>query len=366
MTIHGENILWEGPLFGRLTKHAKAHLVRCGWQQLKNNDIFSSDARLALIWPNKSGPQFEMDDSAAAHIRPYPRHLTDVLDDKIRLAELLSEGATGTRDLLPMHITSLQHIKENKLYFVKHRHGAQGKSVYVYNHLQLKDWWTRTGKNVQNFVVQEEVVPQTYEGRKLVMRSHILMWHHGKGTKLDDSTSTRPHDATSFQFHVFDDVIVQHHATIYEQNSLARAAQISQAGNKHPDSQLLHELSKDHPARDIFPEIERGSHLIVSAYERWFNDHLTSNEGLIDESHKAMTTAIAPNTACFALLGLDWLLQSPSQDGGKPPLKLCEINSHPALGWGTMTNVPSRVFDKIVEQTLDLLLQKCDENSAVE
>jgi hypothetical protein len=191
MTIRGEKLLWEGPLFGRLTKHAKSHLVRRGWRQQRNNDYnVSSNARLALIWLNKSGPQFEMDDSAAAHVRPYPTHLTDVLDDKIRSAELLSEGTTGTKDLLPIHIASLQEIKENKLYFVKHRLGAQGKNVYVYNHLQLREWWTRTGNNTQNFVVQEEVVPQTYQGKKFVMRSHILLWHNSKGKNLDDSKKT--------------------------------------------------------------------------------------------------------------------------------------------------------------------------------
>ncbi|KAG7347302.1 hypothetical protein IV203_016007 [Nitzschia inconspicua] len=99
MKVSGEKILWQGPLFGRLTKPAKTHLLRNGWKERlvdKNNKdhqmtttVSNTSTRLALIWPNKSGPHLEMDDPFGAHIRPYPKHVTDVLDDKVRMADLL-------------------------------------------------------------------------------------------------------------------------------------------------------------------------------------------------------------------------------------------------------------------------------------
>ena len=37
-------------------------------------------------------------------------------------------------------------------------------------------------------------------------------------------------------------------------------------------------------------------------------------------------------------------------------VKLCEVNSHPALGWGTTSKVPSKVFSNLIEETLSILL----------
>jgi hypothetical protein len=397
--VPGEKILWEGPLFGRLTKQGKAHLLRHGWieqlqHQHQSNDInqnhnhgavstttaFFTEApttpttkmnisRLALIWPNKSGPDFELTDATAAHIRPYPTHFTDVLDDKVHMAGLLllpknAERATSN-DLLPRHNTCIQDAHPDKLYFVKHRHGARGKSVYVMNYKELLDWWKRTSnKNAHNFVIQEEVLPQTHQGRKFVMRSHILLYHtsnKNSGNIGDGFTPQHPSDVL-FHFHIFDNVIVHHHAAVYERHNTGnRASHISQAGKKHPSPLLLHELPRDHPAADIYPQIKSASQHVIDAYKGWFQD-------LLFEKHSTdivtQASLIAPETTCFALLGLDWLLQSPTQtstttchssvDGG--PLKLCEINSHPALGWGSMAKVQSHIFAELVEQTLDMLL----------
>ncbi|KAG7347303.1 tubulin-tyrosine ligase family protein [Nitzschia inconspicua] len=186
----------------------------------------------------------------------------------------------------------MQDAHRDKLYFVKHRHGAQGKSVTVYNHTELTEWWARTN-NTHDFVVQEEVVPHLYRGRKFVMRSHILVWHHQSAKNMENGSDRF---ANSFQ------------------------------------------------------EIEQASQLVVSAFERWLDD--TFNTSLV----------IAPQTKCFALLGLDWLLQSPNpqHENKSTRLKLCEINTHPALGWGTMAKVPSPVFADLLEQTLDLLLSSAD------
>ncbi|KAG7367923.1 tubulin-tyrosine ligase family protein [Nitzschia inconspicua] len=354
----GEKILWQGPLFGRLTKPAKAHLLRNGWKErpVDHNHKYhqmtttasNTSNRLALIWPNKSGPQLEMDDPFGAHIRPYPKHVTDVLDDKVRMADLLLVTDTQAKNYLPRHISSLQDAHRDKLYFVKHRHGAQGKSVSVYNHTELTEWWARTN-NTHDFVVQEEVMPHLFRGRKFVMRSHILVWHHQSAKNMDNG-SDRCLDPATFHFHVFSNVIVQHHTSEYEADSRRRDCQIIQAGKNHPAPQLLQELPSDHPAANSFQEIEQASQLVVSAFERSLDD--TFNKSLV----------IAPQTKCFALLGLDWLLQSPNtQHENKSRLKLCEINTHPALGWGTMAKAPSPVFADLLEQTLDLLLSSAGE-----
>lgn len=354
--VPGDNTLWEGPLFGRLTKSAKTFLLRHGWQ-LRNNTVARGDNakpssnRLALAWPNKSGPQFEMNDATAAHIRPYPKHLTDVLDDKVRMADLLLNGGPGTEEILPKHLFSSNDICPGKLYFVKHRHGAQGKNVRVFNSTGLKEWWSTTS-NANDFVVQEEVVPQTYQGRKFVLRSHVLLWHSSGNVD-----SVRP----SFHSRVFDSVIVQHHAAVYDPNSVLRSSHISQAGKKHPPPQLLLELPHDHPAVDRFPEIQKASQQIIFAYQRWFDDQF------VYDTNTMLSLSMSPETTCFALLGVDWLLQFHRQnnDESKTRLKLCEINSHPALGWGTMSKVPSRVFSDLLEDTLNLLLTESSGRDSV-
>ena len=123
-----------------------------------------------------------MDDLTAAHIRPYPRHVTDVLDDKLRLFNLFIhyQNDNNTESILPTHISSPEKASSDCLYFVKHRYGAQGKSVYVYNKSDLQSWWDRSTTNRQDFVIQQEVLPELYNGRKFVLRSHILMYHRNQ------------------------------------------------------------------------------------------------------------------------------------------------------------------------------------------
>ena len=65
----------------------------------------------------------------------------------------------------------------------------------------------------------------------------------------------------------------------------------------------------------------------------------------------------AGNTTCFALLGTDLIVDSEGN------IQVCEVNSHPALGWGTMSKVPSPVFSDLVDQTLDVLLGGASEGS---
>jgi hypothetical protein len=123
----GHRVIWRGPLFGRLSQAGQAFLMKKGeWQLLTEPPSHHLHGRLQFVWPNKSGPQFEMDDNQAPYIRPYPKDATDLLDDKLSLAHLLD---THARDISPRTIETPDEAEEEKLYFVKHRFGAQGKSV---------------------------------------------------------------------------------------------------------------------------------------------------------------------------------------------------------------------------------------------
>jgi len=352
----GEKLLWDGPSFGRLTKDGKKYLItQKGWTAIQKpqNETLSFPSkpnhRLAMTWPSKSGPQFEMNDPQAAHIRPYPKQVTDVLDDKLRLANLLLESGC---DILPNHIFSPEQAASDRLYFVKHRYGAQGKSVYVYNKSELQDWW-ETSNNPQDFVIQEEVVPSTFGGRKFVLRSHILLFHRRDVSSECESIDAKQFSPLTFQSYLHKQVIVQHHAAPYERFSKNKASQISQVGKSHPIPVLLQNLPSNHPAVSLFPQIQLGSKVLMSAFENWFT---------AERIHSQFpSTVLAPETTCFALLGLDWFVQSPSSSNsscGDVELKLCEVNSHPALGWGTMAQVPSIIFKGLVEQTIDCLMEQ--------
>jgi hypothetical protein len=261
-----------------------------------------------------------VNDTKAAHVRPYPKHVTDVVEDKIRLAQAL-EGELSM--IVPECIASPEEAKSDGPYFVKHRYGAQGKSVYVYNKQDLQEWWSRS-RNPQDFVIQEEIPPALYEGRKFVLRSHILMIQR---------------DGHELQSYLHKTVICQHHATVYNKHSREKSSQISQAGKRHPLPVLLEDLDPQHPAALVFPKIESCSKQLLFAT---FDD---------------TKLLIGRDTTCFALLGTDLLVD----DNGA--IKICEVNSHPALGWGTMSKVPSKVFSDLIEETLMLLIDGDDRST---
>jgi hypothetical protein len=64
------------------------------------------------------------------------------------------------------------------------------------------------------------------------------------------------------------------------------------------------------------------------------------------------------DVTCFALLGMDHLVQA---DGG---ILLCEINSHPALAWGSMKEVDYSVYKDLIQESLALLLLGDDKSKS--
>lgn len=306
-------VMWTGPMFGRLTKSGRKYLKeRGGWEELDKQ--VEDSQLLQFIWPNKSGPQFAMDMLFPASIRPYPKDVTDTLDDKKSLARIME----GT-NILPDHISTMSNCDENDscLYFVKHRYGAQGKSVYPYRYQELQDWFTRS-KNIADFVIQKEVSPALDpEGRKFVLRGHVLVWQQAGG-RLNRL--------------LHEDIICLAHAARYQQESKQKSVHVSQSGRKHPQPSLLNELPPTHPAFGKFETIKHVLKIMLDC-----------------------TPFPTPNTdglVCFALLGVDCLLDSDQT------VKVCEVNSHPALGWGSMSGVPKHVFPKLIQDTLGIVVFK--------
>lgn len=159
-------------------------------------------------------------------MRPYPKPATDILDDKISLAQLLDQH----KDISPRVIQMPQEANPSKLYFVKHRFGAQGKSVYVYR--QLEEWWSRS-KNPRDFVVQEEVVPALDEmERNFVLRAHILLFQRQNGP---------------IQAFLHRNVVCMPHASSYHHEShdqTPNVAYISKEKKKNTQSQYCYRTSR--------------------------------------------------------------------------------------------------------------------------
>ena len=129
-------IIWDGPLFSRLTKSGKEYLEKCGWERLdcdypggQQEEGSTTATRLVLVWPSKSGPQFEVDDNniTSPIIRPFPKRMTDIVDDKIHLSELLEGTSIIPRRILSPFEEKVADADPPKLYFVKYRTGAKGK-----------------------------------------------------------------------------------------------------------------------------------------------------------------------------------------------------------------------------------------------
>lgn len=134
-------------------------------------------------------------------------------------------------------------------------------------------------------------------------------------------------------------MICQIHGALYgAKHSSNKAAHISQAsGKKSPTPILLDDLDYLHPAAGTIMRIEECNKELIKVIAPRFSE---------------IKKTLSNDSTCFGLLGSDILIDR----GGKTIL--CEVNTHPALGWGTMGKVPNKVFDSLIEDTLAVLLQK--------
>jgi hypothetical protein len=340
-----KRILWNGELFGRLTKAGRNHLVHdAGWSYLDTSppphDDDTNHLPLAFIWPNKSGPQFATNVLFPALVRPFPTHATNEIDDKILLDKLMRQY--GTSQMMPVSIDADEIIEKcdnEKLFFVKHRSGAQGKSVYVHTKDSLIEWKDKC-RNPLDFIIQEEVQPALDEnGKKFVLRAHILICNFKASSSRDNVKNA----SNSFLTALHEDVICHTHSVEYDKHSMIRSIHISnqskkkkKGGKSDNNPAFIADLPSSHPAHGVFDEMKRCTSKLSDAF--------------IKEMVKSGAIPIHPSVTCFELLGADFLVAADSS------LKLCEVNSHPALGWGTMSDVPSEIYERLVKETLSILL----------
>ena len=125
-------------------------------------------------------------------------------------------------------------------------------------------------------------------------------------------------------------IICQPCTSIYNKGTTDKQSQVGQVGTP---SILFDNLESDHPAAHAYDKIRECSQEMIQTV-----------------LEKNVISGIAPETTFFALLGSDLLIDEMGN------VKLCECNSHPALGWGTMSKVPSKVFSNLIEETLSILL----------
>ena len=376
--VSAQRVLWNGPLFGRLTKAGRSFLLRNGWDDIGSASIGSTfdlsrfggvgnhdktrtdwdNAPIAFAWPSKSGPQLSTDQDHPALVRPLPAHMTEVIDDKVYLQNLL-ENISGTEIMPPSMSVSSQEVVEaakddndnNTLYFVKHRYGVQGRAVHVHTKQSLVEWY-RKSKNTSDFVIQKEVEPALDEtGKKFALRAHVLFFN----SKV--ATSGEEDGANTFVAAIHKDVICHTHTSPYTRDAGNRSAHVSNAvaGAKKrrkkekarqstqdgiapcatPSPCLISQLPETHPACKSFEQIKDCISVLSTAYIHYL---LLSHP------------TISPSVTAFALVGADLLMSS------EGAIKLCEVNSHPSLGWGTMSDVPVCVYSRLIEDTLSVLL----------
>ena len=334
------------PLFGRLIQSGRNHLLQNGFEE---SDAIPSCHTLEFIWPSKKVMDQITTSSAlqkndfdhplampVAKVRPYPGKVTDGLDDKRRLAQLVEQYASEYRDIAPTVVTCtpnhdnvMTHLSLSPSptgrYFVKHRCGVQGKSVYCFNTVQLVEWCNAMNTNtrgVEDFVIQHEVAPALWENRKFLLRAHVLVT---STCKRGDGS-----DAIEHEGYLHHHIICQHHAVDYDSNNTNdKLSHTSHSGSGlkcHPLPSLTTELHPHHPAADCWDEVKS----VCKVLMKMFQGQLDYTQFRSDVGGESM------------------------RDDGK--VLVCEVNTHPALGWGTMANVPSKVYPDIVQDTLDILL----------
>jgi Tubulin-tyrosine ligase family len=153
-------------------------------------------------------------------------------------------------------------------------------------------------------------------------------------------------------------VLCSPHALAYDSGQKsAHVSGMLRQKHQQPQPVLLEDLHPSHPAINVFELIRECSTTLMKvalAHEKF--SQLEAKQ-------------VAAGVTCFALLGNDFLVFSSCHEPQQRPqeqqqreqaaavvVKLCEVNSHPSLGWGTMQHVPSHVFAELVQDSLSILV----------
>lgn len=269
--------------------------------------------------------------------------------------------------------------------FVKHRRGVKGQAVYVaHTAADLQQLLQKLKGSAAEFVVQQEVAPpMLLEGRKFVLRVHVLVvlcqeghavpgaggaeqgsrrgglqarpvLEQGAGicaagpvqdnrvaalpgaTKCADGDqgvcsdahvgSTRP-----LGVYVHDDVIVLPHASEYHASSKSPAVHISSKGTIHPKPFLLQQLPELHAT--VWPQLQQLA--------------LNTIEGV---APALAPPAVHLGAQLYHLFGFDCMVDAVGK------VVLLEVNSYPAIASGTMSAVDPGVYSRLVRDMATLLV----------
>lgn len=326
---HGRHTVWNyaSPL-GKLPKSALRDLVKLhDWREVDRDD---TSAIPVFTWTTRRAADFPAIGARLPNVRQLPQSSTACLDDKVRLAELLADR--GVDNICPPTFINPQALQAalhaspaDALWFVKHRFGVKGRAVQPMRSCSLTQWLQRCqDRNVplQDFAIQQEVAPPAlWEQRKFALRAHVLVACRGE---------TQP--PAAWMHH---DVIVLPHAAPHVAGSEEKAVQVSNVGKHHPSPRLTTQLPSDHPAThtQLWP-------LLIELASRT----LTAAQFLLLPSPRC------PESTLYSVLAFDVALDA----HGVP--WLLEVNSHCALGDGTMAAVDASVYDRLVAHVLALLV----------
>ena len=318
---------YSSPL-GKLPSAAvKALQAHHGWREVQRDD---AEAAPVFTWTTRRAADFPASGPSLPLVRQLPQSSTACVDDKVMLANLLRK--CGAEDICPATFTEQHTVRDalessapSALYFVKHRYGVKGKAVQPMRTDALRDWLGNGGHRgqISDFAVQREVAPPAlWEGRKFALRAHVLVAATGAA---DDAARAWLHR----------DVIVVPHAAAYDAASDAKDVHVSNVGRRHPPPVLTTELPAAHPAVHdaLWPRV-------VSLTARCLRAVRAD----------LLPAARCPRSTLYSLLAFDLALDA----SGTP--WLLEINSHCALGDGTMASVEPAVYTRLVSDVVDRIV----------
>jgi hypothetical protein len=217
---------------------------------------------------------------------------------------------------------------------------------------QLLQLQQRLKGSSRDFVVQQEVLPMLLQGRKFVLRVHVLvvpqLAHQQQQDHPDYGNPTAAAAAAAGggagRVFVHEDVIVLQHAKQYDPASDYSAVHISSRGRQHPPPVLLaHSQLPSHIQQSIWQQLQG---LAVHSI------HAVSDQ--------LLPTKVHPGVVLYHLFGFDCMADAAGQ------VVLLEVNSYPAIASGTMSKVDVAVYNRLVGDLVRLLVLPVADGVAAE
>ena len=330
---------WSSPV-GRLQGEQLEVLKANGWHRVPTSATHTAPC---FSLSSRQAGDFA---ACALHPAPFVRQFDAatlaLLDDKWTLYESMHHAPIDPPPM-PLTYSAAQFAaldrgqpdfafcvsEPSRVWYVKHRLGAKGQSVYP--HIERGTLEAQLRKilpvNGDQWIVQLGVPPCLRDGRAFCLRVHVLFTCRGAG---------RPYEG-----YIHEDVIVLMHSREYEHCKDA-AAHVQQLGRSHPPPKLLH-LWDAELERACIPRL-----------------HATSRHALAALVPLASRSNAIQSGVLYALFGFDFAI-----DAGCNAM-LLEVNAFPAIRTGSMKAVAQSVFSRLTSDLLGLLvLPEIDSDSRI-